>query len=137
MDEYLALTWAMILDREYGLFHLRLLIQPLVAAALAVRAGVEDARAQRPPFGWAILVGSGRRPTLLREGWKDVPRIFLAALAIDSLYRVIVCHWFYIGQALIVAAVLSVPSYLLVRGPVNRAATLWFATRTSGKPNSD
>lgn len=125
MDEVVARWWDMLIDRGHGLLHLRFLVQPLVAAMLAIRAGLRDAREHRPPFGWAVLVGSGHRGDLLREGWNDVAMLFIAAVVIDVVYQLIVFRWVHPVQALIVAAIVALPAYLLVRGPVNRMAQLW------------
>ena len=44
------------------------------------------------------------------------------AIVIDVVYQFIVFRWFYPGEALVVAFVLAIVPYLLVRGPVNRIA---------------
>lgn len=136
MEEWLGQAWDMLIGRAHGPLHMRLIIQPLVAAILAIRAGWTDARAGRTAYGWAIAVGSGRRRDLLREGWDDVANLFLAALVIDAIYQLIVFHWVYLVQALIVAIVVALPSYLLIRGPANRIARFWLShvDKTQSKP---
>jgi hypothetical protein len=42
----------------------------------------------------------------------------------DLIYQAIVLRWFYPLQALIVAIVLALLPYILLRGPVNRIARL-------------
>jgi hypothetical protein len=116
----------MLLGREHGPLAFRLITQPIVAGIIAIRAGLQDARTGRPPYGWAILTQSGRRLALLGAGWKDVARLFIVAVIIDIIYELIVFGWVYPGQALIVAATLAVPSYLLIRGPANRIAQHWY-----------
>ena len=39
-------------------------------------------------------------------------------LVLDGVYQYLVLRWFYPGEALLVACVLAVIPYLLVRGPV-------------------
>ena len=41
---------------------------------------------------------------------------------IDVVDQYIVFHWFYPGEAILVAAILALVPYLLIRGPVNRMA---------------
>lgn len=130
MDELLTRSWELLVGRAEGPLHLRLVIQPMMAAFLAIRAGIRDARADRTPFGWDVLVGRGRRLALVREAWNDVAGIFLAAFVIDALYQVIELHSFHIVQSLVVAALLALPTYLLVRGPTHRILRRW--TRTTG-----
>ncbi|MDB6068675.1 MAG: hypothetical protein JWR26_4883 [Pedosphaera sp.] len=108
--------------RLQGPFSFRIIIQPLVAVALAIRAGVRDARAGRPPHGWAIVTDSANRSRLLLESWKDVAKVFVAAVIIDIIYEIIVLRRIYPIQSLIVATTLALIPYLLVRGPVNRIA---------------
>ena len=126
MQELLTQTWDMLIGREHGPLAFRLVLQPLVGALLAIRAGMKDARAGRPPHGWAIATDPIHRRALLRESWHDVARLFIAAVIIDMIYEVTVFRWIYPGQALIVAMVLALPSYLLIRGPANRLARFWF-----------
>jgi hypothetical protein len=128
MDELFARAWDLLVGRAVGPLHLRLVIQPMMAAFLAMRAGARDASDGRTPFGWAVLVGRGRRIGLLREGWNDVASLFLAAFVIDALYQIIEFHWVYFGQASVIAALVALPTYLLVRGPTNRILRLWSRT---------
>ena len=45
------------------------------------------------------------RKDLLREGWKDVGKIFVIAVALDAICQLIVFRWLYSSEALLVAAV--------------------------------
>ena len=57
-----------------------------------IPCGWRDARAGRPAYGWAILTNSVDRHTLLREGGKELARVFLVAVVVDLIYEVIVFH---------------------------------------------
>src|SRR4051812_22929071 len=104
-QEFFARVWEMLIGRADGPFNFRLLVQPTVAAIMAVRAGLRDARVKRPPFVfWAIFINADARHDLPRQGWKDVGKVFLVAIVLDVIYDVIVYRWVYPGQALIVAA---------------------------------
>lgn len=59
---------------------------------------------------------------MLKSGWKDVGRVFLLALAMDVVYQLIVLHFVYPGEAIIVAVVLAIAPYLILRGAVTRIA---------------
>lgn len=120
MDDLLARIWADLVGRLHGPLTFRLVLQPLVAGFLAIRSGLRDGREGRPAYFWAILTDAGARRSLLREGWKDITRIFVLAVAIDVVYQVIVFHTVYPGEALIVAVILACIPYLLIRGPVTR-----------------
>jgi hypothetical protein len=71
------------------------------------------------------LTDPTKRRELLRESWRDVAMVFLAAVIIDLIYQVMELRWFYPEEALIVATCLALLPYLLLRGPVNRIARHW------------
>ena len=100
----------------------RLIIQPLVASFLAIRSGLKDAREGRPAFLWSIVTDPSYRLAFLRHGWKDVGKVFLLAVVLDAIYQLLVQRGVYVLELMIVATVLAVVPYLLIRGPVNRLA---------------
>ena len=100
---------------------------------LAIRAGLRDAQAGRPAYGWAFLTHSGDRLERLRAGWNDVARLFAAAVMVDLIYEIYVFRWIYPGQSLIIAAILAFPSYVLIRGLANRIARPWVHIDAGGQ----
>ena len=112
--------WSDITSGVHAPLGFRLVVQPLVAAFFAIRAGRIDAREGRPPYFWTIVKDAVHRRALLREGWKHVGKVFVVALIIDVIYQVIVERWVYPFEALMVAAILAVLPYLFFRGVVNR-----------------
>lgn len=123
MDEMLARFWEHLGGRIGGPLTFRLILQPVMAGVLAIRAGLADARAGRPAYFWTILTQPAHRRDLLREGWKAVAKIFILAVAIDVVYQLIVFRWIYMGEVLLVAFLLACVPYLLIRGPANRIAS--------------
>ncbi len=111
-----------LIGRLSGPMKFRLIIQPLMAAVFAVRAGLKDAREQRPPYFWAMIKHPDQRSGMLRDGWKSVGKVFMIAVFIDLVEQLIFFGWFYPGEALLVAFILAFIPYLLIRGPVNRIA---------------
>jgi membrane-bound lytic murein transglycosylase MltF len=130
VDDLLARFWEHLGGRVGGPLTFRLILQPLVAAVLAVRAGILDARASRPAYFWTILTSPADRRDLLREGWKAIARVFTFAVAIDVVYQLIVFRWVYPLELLIVAFLLACVPYILIRGPANRIASA--ARRAAG-----
>ena len=120
MGELLERIWHDLGGRVGGPLTFRLIIQPLVAVFLAVRAGLKDGREGSPAYFWSILTDEGHRRELLRNGWKDVARLFVLAVVMDLIYQLIVFRWIYPFESFIVAVVLALLPYLLIRGPVNR-----------------
>jgi hypothetical protein len=115
--------WKTLIGQLHGPLAFRLILQPSVAVILAIRVGLRDSRAGRPAYFWALLIESEHRKDLLREGWKDVGKIFAVAAVLDVICQLIVLRWVYPGEAVLVATTLAILPYLLVRGPVNRIAS--------------
>ena len=65
----------------------------------AIRAGVKDSREGRAPYGWVILSDPLARGHHLREGWKDVAKVFFVAIVIDFAYQVMELRWSTAGGA--------------------------------------
>ena len=128
IQEIFERGWEQLTGRDSGPLHLRFVIQPLIAALLAIRAGLRDARTGQPPIGWALLHLPSERRRLIRSGWKDISAPFIIAIVLDGIYQVIVFHAFYIFQALIIAFVLAVIPYALLRGATNRLTRRHVAT---------
>jgi hypothetical protein len=125
MEELIARGWAGLMDRIGGPMTFRLILQPLMATLLAVRAGLKDAREGRPPYFWTLLTDRSQRVDLLREGWRSIARVFVLAVIMDLIYEWVIGRLFYPLETLIVAIVLAVLPYLLIRGPVNRIIRRW------------
>lgn len=109
-----------VTERVGGPMTFRIILQPLMAALLAFRAGLKDAQQGRPPYFWTILTDPSQRADLVREGWKSVARVFVLAIVMDVIYQLIVLNWVYPFELILVAILLAVVPYLLIRGPVNR-----------------
>jgi len=115
-------TWADITNGSHRHVPLafRFILQPCVAAFFAWRAGRQDAREGRPLYFWGLLTDSTHRPDALREGWKDIGKVFVLAFVMDCIYQFIELRWIYVGEALMIAALLAVVPYLLVRALTHR-----------------
>ena len=120
MEELLTRVWENLGDRVSGPMWFRLILQPVVASVFAVRAALNDAREGKPAYFWAVLTHRDHRRDLMREGWKAVAKIFVMAIIMDAIYQWIVQRWIYPGEILIVAFLLAVVPYILIRGPLNR-----------------
>ena len=120
MRDMLIRGFMNITDRVGGPMTFRIILQPTMAALLAFRAGWKDARDGRPAYFWTILTDPNQRADLLREGWKSVARVFFLALIMDVIYQLIFLRWIYPLELILVAILLAVVPYLLIRGPVNR-----------------
>ena len=105
-----------MLARFGGPLNFRLFVMPTVVTAFAIRAGLRDAREGRLPGPWAFIVNPSERGWLFRSGLKDVGRIFVVAVALDTVYQLMVLRWVYPVQVLIVAVACAVVPFILFRG---------------------
>ncbi len=122
MEDILMRIAANLGDRVSGPMKFRLLLQPAMAIAFAVIAGLKDARLGRPPYFWSLLSDPTHRAEMLRDGWKSVGKVFLLAMVLDVVYQIIVARFVYPGEVLIVALLLAIIPCLIVRGLVTRLA---------------
>jgi hypothetical protein len=123
MEEMFIRAWDNLLARDSGPLHFRLILQPLVATILAIRAGWADAWEGRPIFFWTLVREPEKARTLLRNLWTFVGKVFLVAVALDVVYQLIVFQWVYPLETLIVATMLALVPCMVVRAIGNRIVT--------------
>jgi hypothetical protein len=136
MDDIFARVRQKLGARLTGPMNLRLIIQPMVATILAIRAGLRDARENRRAFLWTVLFNPAHRPELLRQGWKDIGKVFLLAAILDVVYQLIVHRGVYTLELLITAVTLAIVPYILLRGIISRIAKMGPAARPAIKQRS-
>ena len=122
MSDFLARIAENLANRVDGPLHFRLVLQPLIALTLAIVDGLKDARTGRPPYLWSLVAQRGGSRKQLQDGWKSIGKVFLVALVLDVLYQVIVLGFVYSGEALVVAFVLSIIPYGMMRELIARIA---------------
>ena len=125
IQDVLTRQWNDLLARPSGPMAFRFVLQPVMAAIAAVRAGVVDARTGRSPYFFTILTDAEKRGPRIREGFASTSRIMMLGLIMDTIYQIIVLKKFYPIEALIVAFVLAVVPYFVIRGPAARIARWW------------
>ena len=122
MDDVLTHIADGVTARITGPMKFRLVLQPAMAAFFAIRSGLADAKAGRPPYFWSLLRDGAEREAMLKDGWKSVGRVFILAVVLDVVYQLYVLHFVYAPQALAVALLLAIVPYLILRGLVTRVA---------------
>jgi hypothetical protein len=116
--------WHNLIERPDAPMRFRFVLQPLMAAAFAIRDGLRDARAGRAPFFTTILWRRRERAERLREALNSTARIILLALFLDVIYQLLVLRTFFPNEAVIIALLLGFVPYAVVRGLATRAA-IW------------
>ena len=100
----------------------RLVLQPIMAAIYAILSGLKDAKAGKSPYFWSLVTDPAQRADMIKDGWKSVGKVFVLAVVLDVVYQIIVLRFVYPGEAIIVAFVLAILPYLILRGLVTRLA---------------
>ena len=113
-----------LMARVVGPLHFRIYFQPIMASILGIRHGIKDAHEGNPVYFWTIVSDKSRRTELIKKAFKSVLKIFVLAILLDAIYQIIELHWFYPGEALLVALILAFIPYVIVRSLANRVARL-------------
>jgi hypothetical protein len=103
-----------------GPMKFRFVLQPVMAMIFAFIAGRKDALAGKPPYFWTLLTAPEHRIDMLKDGWKSVGKVFMLAMVLDVVFQVIALKTVYPGEVVIVAFLLAIVPYLIVRGLVTR-----------------
>ena len=111
-----------LMDRVTGPLKFRLILQPLMACAYAIIAGLKDAKTGKSPYLWGLVTDTAQRTLMIRDGLKSVGKVFVIALIIDAAYQLYELHFVYPGEAVIVAFILAIVPYVALRGVVTRIA---------------
>lgn len=125
----MADIWQRIVEDFLGRFdgplHFRMIVQPLMATILAILDGIKDAKNNKPAYLWTVVFNSESRRDFLKDGWKHMGKIFILAVILDVVYQLKVFHKIYPGEILIVAFIMAIVPYVLLRGPANRLVRLF------------
>ena len=133
MDHLWMRVATQLAARVTGPMKFRLVLQPAMAAFFAIRSGLADAKAGRPAYFWSLVSNSAERDAMIKDGWKNISRVFILALVLDFIYQAIELHFVYVGEAVIVAFVLAIVPYVILRGPVMRLARRYYARQRAAQ----
>jgi hypothetical protein len=113
-----------LIARVSGPMKFRLVLQPCMAAFFAISSGLADAKAGKPPYFWTIVSNPTARREMIKDGWKSVGKVFILAVVLDVVYQIIEIRFVYPGEAIIVAFILAIVPYLILRGLATRLARM-------------
>ncbi len=91
MDTFLNMLtrgFGQLIDRLRGPLNFRLVIMPTVVTVLALRAAWKDFREGRPAFLGVLIKDPVERSRLFRSALKDIGKIFIVAIVLDTVYQV-------------------------------------------------
>jgi hypothetical protein len=120
--DFLSRFWTDMIARTDGPMTFRFFLQPTMALITALIDGRRDARAGKPPYAW--LMAHSDAPARLaawREGVTATMRILLLGVVMDLIYQIRTFGGFrYPLEAFVLAVVLGLVPYVILRGPFNR-----------------
>jgi hypothetical protein len=122
MNEAIARGWENLVGRLGGPMSFRFLLQPAVAIFFAIRAGIRDARENKPTFLGCALSNPSSWRARMRLSWRDVGKVLIVALILDSIYQVMVHAGIFTLELLITATALALVPYMVFRDLVARVA---------------
>jgi hypothetical protein len=122
IDDPFSRIVADLVGRLSGPMRFRLILQPVMAIYYAISSGLKDAKEGKPAYFWALFTDKAHRRDMLHDGWKSVGQVFILGIVMDAIYQFIVLKTFNPGEALLVAVILAIVPYLLIRGPLTRIA---------------
>lgn len=132
-SEVLARIWQNMLDRPGGPFVFRFVFQPVMASIAALRDGLHDARSGRAPFLRTVVTDPAQRRGRLDEALIATSRIVLLGLAIDTVYQFVEFKTFHPVEAVIIALLLGLLPYMVLRGLVTRVARRRVGKSSAGR----
>lgn len=115
MTELFSRVLTNLVERTEGPLHFRVILQPIMAGILAIRAARRDTRENRSSYLSDLGHRSVHQRELIRESWKDIARVFFFALILDVIYQLFELHTVYPFETVIVAIVLAIVPYLIIR----------------------
>jgi hypothetical protein len=135
MDHVWTRVASNLVARVSGPMKFRLVMQPLMACFFAIRGGLADAKAGKPPYFWSLFSkAAAQRVAIIKDGWKSVGKVFVLAMLLDVVYQIVEMRFVYPGEVIIVATVLAIVPYLILRGPVTRLARMKHFSPTGKQP---
>jgi hypothetical protein len=121
-------TWLFnLFVRVSGPATLRFVLQPLLAVALGIRDGRNDARMAQTPYLSRIFSDAANRRSTLVSGCGAIKTPFLVALLVDAAVSLFVLGAIYPVSTLFVASLLVALPYVISREVTNRIVLSgWF-----------
>jgi len=108
--------------RVIAMFDGRLIAQAVAGAMLGLIDGLSDAERRRPPYLWSRVEGAGELGALLSKGG-DAVKVLAFGVAIDATNQFVSSGAIDLGEAVVVALVICVAPYALLRSVVTALAT--------------
>jgi len=117
--------WSDIADRIHGPMTSRFLLQPASAFIAALTDGIHDVRRGHKSFFWTVQHDPAQQGGRLREGLISTARVALIGISLDLIYQFWVSDHFYPAEAVMMALLLAVIPYFILRWIVEFITRWW------------
>ncbi|MGE0024213.1 MAG: hypothetical protein AB7S70_11355 [Hyphomicrobium sp.] len=117
--------WVDLMGRADGPMTFRFFLQPAMAAIAAAHDAVKDVREGHKAFFWTALRHPTQEKGRLREGLISTTRIMLLGIGMDVIYQARVFDRFYPAEAVMIAILLAVIPYFVLRWIFEHVARVW------------
>lgn len=115
MGEFLTRFWENLIDRLGSPMNLRFILQPAMAVILGIRDGLRFAREGRSFLLWGGPEDPLERRAQAVATVRSIGKVFVLAIILDVVCRLIAVNWIFPLETLVVAIVVAVIPYLVVR----------------------
>lgn len=107
--------WDDLLARSGGSTNYRFALQPVIAAIAALHDGISDARLGNDSFFWSRRFDQTHQSDRLYEGLMSIAAVLLLGICTDVIYQLKEQDTFYPAEAAVIAIVLAVVPYCILR----------------------
>ena len=121
MQEIFERVWHDLVARTTGPMWFRMILQPMVATAFGIRAGLRNAR--RAPSQSHNTLDPAYRRAMFRQGVNDVGKMLVVGVGLDAVFQLIALRTIYPGEAVLVGLLLVALPYQIVRTVVAGVAS--------------
>lgn len=132
LEDFIPRILENLSGRLDGPMSFRFLMQPAMAVLFGVLNGLRYAREGRSFLLWGGPKDPAERRAQQLATWKSIGKVFAIAIVLDVIYQVWILKGFYPLEALIVAIVVALVPYFLVRFIVNTIAKRWHKPQSLG-----
>jgi hypothetical protein len=122
-----------LVDRLDGPMCFRFVLQPTVASILGVLDGLRFAREGRSFLLWGGPSDPAERRAQRDATLRCIGKVFVLAIVLDLMYQCFVLHGLYPLETLVVAVIVAIIPYFLVRFLFNIGSRRWLGPNPSDK----
>ena len=107
MDHFFARFGEQLVARITGPMKFRLVLQPAMTISSSQSRWPERCQRGKPAYFWGLFSAPAKAQGRLEVRWKGIHPLEYSTV-LDAIYQFIVLRWFYPGEAVAVAIILTI-----------------------------